>query len=474
MINICVLALTAALVAGSAAGQIIMPTSPGNTGAAPNGIAATTNLLLFTQPFCAGMQTRGIYSANPSTGASKLMTSFTGANTNLNVCAENYLAISPGLGGFKAGDTYATAASPTTASEVAVLKNGVLFIDHITSPKMHAGVTFDSAGTFSGALIVTAPGAIRGFDASGTLLFSYPTLGTLVLEGATVAPLTYAPCPGCLYITAEQMADVDNANPTGPGEILRVLPGTPSGTAASFFSTTPGPEPEGLEFVTVRSLSCTNSKFDYFVSGYATGGQINTPKATNGAILEYTPAQLAPFEGQFLVPDEVTKNIYAFSDGAWTVFASTAYQLEGAAMLTCPSSPGRMTGGGSVFESDGTRVTHGFELHCDPADVPNTLEINWGSENRFHLDTLISAFCFTDPNIDSGHPPAPFNTYVGAGTGSFNGVPGATANWLFTDAGEPGNHDTATISVRDANGNTVLTVSGTLDSGNQQAHNDNK
>jgi hypothetical protein len=65
-------------------------------------------------------------------------------------------------------------------------------------------------------------------------------------------------------------------------------------------------------------------------------------------------------------------------------------------------------------------------------------------------------------------------TYVGTGTGSFNGVPDATAIWTFTDAGEPGHDDSATIKIIDVNGNTVLTVSGTLDSGNQQAHNDNK
>jgi hypothetical protein len=143
--------------------------------------------------------------------------------------------------------------------------------------------------------------------------------------------------------------------------------------------------------------------------------------------------------------------------------------------LPAPTTlPGRMTGGGSVFETDGTRVTHGFELHCEIDDVPNRLEINWGIGNRFHLDTLTSAFCFVDPNINSGHPAAPFNTYQGVGTGSYNGTPGATATWTFTDAGEPGKNDMATITINDANSNVVLTVSGTLKNGNQQAHIDNK
>jgi|GEM_PF-1995186 len=138
------------------------------------------------------------------------------------------------------------------------------------------------------------------------------------------------------------------------------------------------------------------------------------------------------------------------------------------------NADGRMTGGGSVFTSSGMRVTHGFEIHCDIKDVPNRLEINWDGGNNFHLETLTSAFCFTDPKIDSGHPKAPFNTYIGAGTGKLNGVLGATAAWTFTDAGEPGKNDSATITITDSKGKVVLTVSGLLDKGNQQAHTDNK
>jgi hypothetical protein len=142
-----------------------------------------------------------------------------------------------------------------------------------------------------------------------------------------------------------------------------------------------------------------------------------------------------------------------------------------AALLTC-GLDGRMTGGGSVFQTDGIRVTHGFELHCDTADVPNSLEINWAG-HRFHLETLVTAFCFQDPTINAAHPTNIFNTYVGFGTGLLDGAPGATANWTFTDAGEPGSKDTATIVIKDSLGKVVLTVSGKLVFGNQQAHLDN-
>ena len=131
---------------------------------------------------------------------------------------------------------------------------------------------------------------------------------------------------------------------------------------------------------------------------------------------------------------------------------------------------GRMTGGGSVFMSDGTRVTHGFTLNCDASMTPNNLQINWGKKNKFHLEGLTTAVCSDDPAIDPKNPKASFDTYEGMGMGRFNGVSGATAHWIFTDAGEPGKLDIARILIKDAGNNTVLTVSGNLKNGNQQAH----
>ena len=130
---------------------------------------------------------------------------------------------------------------------------------------------------------------------------------------------------------------------------------------------------------------------------------------------------------------------------------------------------GRMTGGGSVFTSAGVRVTHGFELHCDKTVGPNNLEINWGPGNSFHLENLTSAFCFNDPAISPFPPAAGFDTYKGGGTGRLNGVPGATAEWTFSDAGEPGRNDSARITIK-VGATTVLSISGNLNRGNHQAH----
>jgi len=135
-----------------------------------------------------------------------------------------------------------------------------------------------------------------------------------------------------------------------------------------------------------------------------------------------------------------------------------------------PVDSGRMTGGGSIISSLYGRVTHGFELHCDVNNDPNNLEINWGRGNKFHLEKLISATCSDDPAINPKHPAAGFDTYVGVGTGRYNGQAGATAQWTFTDAGEPGKNDWASIVIKDSNGNVVLSVQGYLNNGNHQAH----
>lgn len=132
-----------------------------------------------------------------------------------------------------------------------------------------------------------------------------------------------------------------------------------------------------------------------------------------------------------------------------------------------PSLPGRMTGGGSVFMGD-VRFTHGFELHCDPNDLPNNLEVNW-PDNRFHLTSLTSVVCIDDPALHPLPRKAGFDTYIATGVGLWNGQPGATIDFVFTDDGEPGKNDHATMTITPPGGSPV-TVDGYLYKGNHQAH----
>ncbi|CAN7328237.1 hypothetical protein LJR130_001742 [Variovorax sp. LjRoot130] len=161
--------------------------------------------------------------------------------------------------------------------------------------------------------------------------------------------------------------------------------------------------------------------------------------------------------------------------------AAAAAMMVGSAWA---HEPGRMTGGGSFFCSElatgQQRVTHGFELHCgqgtqfegsDPAE-PNNLEINFSGGDNFHLTTLSKGLCTNDPNIEPQPPTAPFDTFEGAGTGTFNGQP-ASITFTFTDGGEPGTKDTALVIITLAGSATPALKCDTatpLTFGNHQAH----
>ncbi|MFL6663585.1 MAG: hypothetical protein ACJ8G7_15535 [Rhizobacter sp.] len=153
-----------------------------------------------------------------------------------------------------------------------------------------------------------------------------------------------------------------------------------------------------------------------------------------------------------------------------------------ASAVTSPAwawQTGRMTGGGSIFCSvnDGQtsfRVTHGFELHCQPegqsVPTPNNLEINWLGGNNFHLTALTMSLCTYQG--DPSPPAADFNTMQPTGTGTLNGAP-ASIEFTLTDFGEPGSHDFFGFRIVNAAYQAVLTCGANLDRGNQQAHNVN-
>jgi hypothetical protein len=142
--------------------------------------------------------------------------------------------------------------------------------------------------------------------------------------------------------------------------------------------------------------------------------------------------------------------------------------------------PGRMTGGGTICDTD---VHFGLELHCafpenTPPPTPNNLEINFkdpdtGEEHNFHLTDLETAVCLPESHPSGGNPNAAFDTLTGSGTGTLDGVAGYTVQFVFTDNGEPGTNDIADIQILDADGNIVLDVSDNLCFGDLQAHSDN-
>lgn len=219
-----------------------------------------------------------------------------------------------------------------------------------------------------------------------------------------------------------------------------------------------------------------------FTSGVAVGGPTLLLAANGGGggcpfifLFSKTGIKLGSFSyagarAEDIECDNVTFNLDViwvrdFSDGVLRAYEIPEGTCQaGGRPLTALSR--RMTGGGGV---QGTRVTFGFELHCHIGVTPNQLEINEGP-NRFHLDKLTSANCSVTPGISPNPPPAGLDTYMGSGLGHFNGMPGATTQWIFQDAGEPSTGDTVSIIVKDAGGSVVVAAAGTIRGGNIQAH----
>lgn len=143
--------------------------------------------------------------------------------------------------------------------------------------------------------------------------------------------------------------------------------------------------------------------------------------------------------------------------------------LPGPAHAAADAAGAGMDGGGCLTAPDEQRITHGFDLHCDADDPPNTLDIDWAG-HRFHLAEVGSARCTDDPAIDLEPPVAGFDTVSGNGTGRLNDEDGATVEWTFSDAGAAGVEDRAAIIIRNPSGDVVLDVSGTLTYGNHEAH----
>ena len=136
------------------------------------------------------------------------------------------------------------------------------------------------------------------------------------------------------------------------------------------------------------------------------------------------------------------------------------------------SKPGRMTGHGTVDTTTYGRSHHEFRNSVCNSDRFPDLKVQWDG-NRFDLTAYSSPLrCVDRPGFDEGQPDAGFDTIIGQGTGVLNGVDGATATFSFTDAGEPGRGDRATITITDADGNVVFDISDVEiePGGNHQAH----
>ncbi len=394
----------------------------------------------------------------------------------------------------------------------------------VKSPKQgDPGSVFTSGSQVTFTIVVTATGASD--DTNVVLTDQLPGNGGLVWSTATSS--NGAPCGIVNNLLTCQLGTVAVGTPvtvtvkstaTTPAAACQNQPNPDAHATADhnltaddsgFLTCTPPPPPPQLRVVkTPKNGTFTQggqTSFTIVVSNPAPAGSSSATNVTltdqlpgNGGLV-WTNVSINPAQGGCtLTSNFLNCNLGTIAAGASvTVTVTSAATTPAAACqsqpnpdahatangglvaddsgaLTCTPAnlQGRMTGGGSIFTGPGnqTRVTHGFELHCDANDKRQSLEINWpgtAGSNNFHLTAITKATCIDDPSIQPQPPDAGFDTYIGEGVGTCNGQP-ATIRFIFTDAGEPGTSDTAEYHISGAC--TLNTVKTLLTNGNHQAH----
>jgi|GEM_PF-3507196 len=141
-------------------------------------------------------------------------------------CYEDYVAVSPGLGGFPANDIYVVQGP----NIVQVSADGSSVTTFATIPSLtptHNGISFDQVGTFGYDMIIASQsGQVWRVKSDGTKAL-VANVGAQV-EGPVVAPLSFAPYGGQVVAAAEGVGKVFAVTNTGTVSIVTNVPAAES------------------------------------------------------------------------------------------------------------------------------------------------------------------------------------------------------------------------------------------------------
>jgi hypothetical protein len=342
---------------GQPASKNLFPV-PGLT--TPIGIAYSpvVNRLLITQPFCGGTngtQATGFnvqavdasgaatpFAALPNVPLSS-NPAFGHSDSPSNQCFEFYPAVSPGLGGFTAGDVYVTQGQsvvkiPATGGSASTFATGLSATD------TESGITFDNVGTFCNDLIVSGQnGGINLITSAGTVV-NYATLAGDQLESIAVAPLSFGAFGGWLII-GNHTGGVLAVPP--PATCPATVPASPV-TAVNISNIFGGPADgsEGLAAVPPQAGSCQFGGGALFSVTYT--GPVVIPKLVNPyQIVAYPAANFATLIGDIVVSAELGDTDVLSPSPSVTAstidnrsLAPTYVQQEGLTFVSCPPPPG--------------------------------------------------------------------------------------------------------------------------------------
>jgi hypothetical protein len=376
-VNAFVFGCSLILFTGSAIGQVknVLPVSGSlNT---PIGMAFDqyTNQLLLTLPFCGTPTNNNMVTGFQIASIDGLGNTYKFATlpdvpvssqhpgVPYGYCFENYIAVSPGLGGFTPGAVFVTQGQNIIQVPPGG-GTGTLFATLPGTADTESGIAFDTVGTFCYNMIVTEQdGKVFLIDSTGhsTLYTTVPQVPNPMfsVEGATVAPATFGHYAGWMIVPLENPSQVVAVAP--PNSCPVTLSAPPATDIV--VNNLPGP-PE-----TVKVVPPNACNFGPIAFGGGAGGTFFTltnnpaiqfPPATNQPqIVAYPASNFSGLTGNLMLPiEEVTTRVDILTPTALSPFVTDSIfdsnvappkweQLEDATFATCPTAVGCvLTAGG--------------------------------------------------------------------------------------------------------------------------------
>lgn len=358
----------------------------------PIGIVATTDQLLFTE-YCVAINGISIFSVADDMTITEFTDESLRVGDSLD-CLEEYLDISPGIKGWKAGDVYVThgdqihrfESNGDYVGEFADLTNlgiGSLPLEQQT----HTGITFDRVGTFGNDMIVTRRnGDVFRIKHNGNvthlanLASVAPEIFPGFIENPEVVPVGFGPKGGQVWVAAEFADKVFAIDPDG--NVTEVLAGLDGAEAINVI-----PNP-------VCNWGISNGAF--FVIDFDNEGK-------QGHIVKFPEGNFTGIGGDVLViaepADGANSPIYQISVNAgqyvFSTFDDTERHHEGATFARCINGPGGGPSGDPDPDCDSPRTKiNSFVLKLTgvPDSTPDYLIEAFESGNKESIFSEVVLF----------------------------------------------------------------------------------
>jgi hypothetical protein len=291
----------------------------------PGGVAATPGRLYVTSPFCGNPRTV------LSIDSSGVVSGFATLPARPSGCFEDYIAVagpadlskpgfpSPTKGGFISNYLYVAQG----AQILQITPEGVVspFTTIPYCGRSHTGITFDLTGSFGYKMLVTCEGGkIWTVAATGapTLVANVAAalgLASVLIENPNVAPQSFHPYGGHLFVAAEKLGKVLAVSPSGAVKRVATWPGA-----------------EGVNFI-------PDTKCDVGASGGTFFTAIKR-KDGPGTIVKFPLSAFAGKSGRALVTSESSAGIGLLTPTGDptivpTLFHSSIGKHEGSAFADC-------------------------------------------------------------------------------------------------------------------------------------------